>query len=505
MAKLLFIQNLWYEFMGPMLISTALKRAGHNCAAEVIDHPRQIDALLDSHLPDIVGLPVMAGSEAFTVEMCSILTRRGVPTLLGGTQSTLYPQHLLERTGADFLCRGSGETAVVKLLDAFTEGTSYEIEGVWQFLNGRVIDRGVGRTPPFAEKIWADRELYRHIKYFRMLPTELFVTRSCPNNCSYCFNRLLAKCHRDDREYFTRRPIDDLLEEAVYLRDNLIVKNRNKRFFLRSDNINCDDEWFERFLEQWPKVVGAPFNLVLQVDRLTAHQAKMMKIAGVSVAAFGIESGNENLRRRVLNRRASNDQIFRAASWLRQEGIKLVSGNMLAIPGETLEQGLDTLELNQRIGVNCPHPSLLQPYPGTRLHSYAVQNGYLPLSRSGLTLPTLHHGSLMQGADVDALVNLHRLFILAVLLHMPRRLVRFLARVPRNPIYDWLFLFSYSFGYVRPLLGLSWSGVLAHAFKYVKLRPRRKDFRRHFDLGQIPDVNPDISRVDLDGSARRGI
>jgi radical SAM superfamily enzyme YgiQ (UPF0313 family) len=149
----------------------------------------------------------------------------------------------------------------------------------------------------------------------------------------------------------------------------------------------------------------------------------------------------------------------------------MLSGNMLALPCETLEDALDTLDMNMRMGVKIMHPSLYQPYPGTRLHDTAVGMGLLTPEKASNAFRTLHHDSMLENPERDALINLHRLFIAAGTLGIPRSLTRFLARLPRNRIYDAIFLLSYSIGYVKPVLGLTVPDLFRHAWQYREFRP----------------------------------
>jgi len=65
-------------------------------------------------------------------------------------------------------------------------------------------------------------------------------------------------------------------------------------------------------------------------------------------------------------------QIIKAARISHKVGLKFVTQNMLGLPGETLENAFETLELNWKIKPDHWWCSVFQPYPSTNIVEYAL-------------------------------------------------------------------------------------------------------------------------------------
>jgi hypothetical protein len=79
------------------------------------------------------------------------------------------------------------------------------------------------------------------------------------------------------------------------------------------------------------------------------------------VRRSGVESGDEYFRNRVM---------------LRRHGVKLLTENIVGLPGETFAAAMRTLAVNRRLRPDVANASLFTPYPGLPLTEYAVARGF---------------------------------------------------------------------------------------------------------------------------------
>ena len=74
MARLLFLQNMDYEFLGPMYISSMLKNHGHECRIEMGHQLEDFNQAILDFEPDLVGFSIMSGSHPWARETATVPT-----------------------------------------------------------------------------------------------------------------------------------------------------------------------------------------------------------------------------------------------------------------------------------------------------------------------------------------------------------------------------------------------------------------------------------------------
>ena len=73
----------------------------------------------------------------------------------------------------------------------------------------------------------------------------------------------------------------------------------------------------------------------------------------------------------------TNESIVRAFSLLRKHDIKSYAFNIVGAPGDTYENYLETVRLNQAIRPDGFQITIFYPYPATDLFNYAKERGLL--------------------------------------------------------------------------------------------------------------------------------
>jgi hypothetical protein len=116
--------------------------------------------------------------------------------------------------------------------------------------------------------------------------------------------------------------------------------------------------------------------------------------------------------------------------------------NMLGIPRETVDDALRTLALNVACGIDHASATILQPYPGTELSRWAIEQGFFAGDFESLGMsyfapsPFTH----LSETDRDRITNLSRWFSLAAEYPEVRRHLPWLIAKKPNPFYRHLFL-----------------------------------------------------------------
>ena len=151
------------------------------------------------------------------------------------------------------------------------------------------------------------------------------------------------------------------------------------------ETIGADKAWalelcdkLEKFnaARKKPVSFGANLRIAPNIDFESLFSA--FKKSNFDVVNIGIESGSERIRRKVLNRNYSNEDIMRVANLARKHALKVYFYNLIGIPDETREDFKKTLEINRTCQPDRAYTHIFFPYPGTGLYSVCKKEGLLP-------------------------------------------------------------------------------------------------------------------------------
>lgn len=449
MARLLFLQNLQYEYLGPMYIASSVRARGHESRLAFGRTADDFAPEMESFRPDVVGFSVMTGSHRWAVGIAREMKRRyGVATLFGGAHPTFFPDFANEE-GIDGLVRGEGEEAATEILDRVDAKADWSgiANLVWK--RDGVIERNDVRTlrRDLDDYPFPDRKLYDDLegRVDRSVRT-LITSRGCPFHCSFCFEDAMRDLYAGKGKYVRIRRIGPVIEECKELRD----RHRVKTIYFADDVFGMSKPWLYEFMEVYRREVGVPFICLVRADIVASDPAyaRHLKEGGCRSVFFGVESGNEKLRNRVLAKDLTDEQIVQGARYLHEAGIPFRTYNIVGLPDETMEDAFSTVELNIRIGADYPWCSVFAPYPGTALAEYAQRRGYLPASFDVEEIAgSFFTTSNLEGDRIRQKQNLQKFFQTAVRWPWTYPLVKKLITLPPNRLFDawfgWVYFLTY--------------------------------------------------------------
>src|SRR3989344_9174427 len=126
MAKVMFLQDVWFPLQGVMNLSASLKKAGHNTDVAV-GKDEEIFEEIKKFKPDIVATSSMTAYRSFMMRMNKNIKKEGYDclTVVGGFDSSFFPEIIEQVKEIDVLCRGEGNDALVALANAVDKKTDY--------------------------------------------------------------------------------------------------------------------------------------------------------------------------------------------------------------------------------------------------------------------------------------------------------------------------------------------------------------------------------------------
>jgi len=380
--RIAFIQdNALDESQALIDLAGYLQALGHEC---MLFLDREENDLVSSLMAFDPGVSLIACSmlnhwwaRAIATRIRSKLNR---PIVMAGTGSTLYPS-LLEGADVDLIIRGEAEKPMAALLDALEQGESirelHSVAGVSRWDGDQWLETPTGSPLAMTEVPMANKDLYyERYPFMREFPFKRFLTsRGCHHRCSYCYisslNQLLPS--KKDRKVRRKHPEQAVAEVAR-------EKSRGplSHVHFSDDLFTNDTEWLEQFAPKYRREVGVPFTCNTSAELINERVAAALAEAGCHAIGFAVETGNAALRKNILRKGVHTDHMRTAAQHLRRHGIRLATFNMIALPGETIDQAMETVALNAELKTDYIRLNYAFPMPGTAMTAYAIENGYLP-------------------------------------------------------------------------------------------------------------------------------
>jgi tryptophan 2-C-methyltransferase len=281
----------------------------------------------------------------------------------------MFPQRILEVTGADFGVHGDGEAALVQLLAQVRGQRCWErVDGLLFRRDGRMVanppawPRRVSVVPP--------RDLVDNATYFRRGgQIGIETKRGCRRRCVYCADPV-AK----GRAYRRRAPAEVADEFATLLAAGIdAVHLCDAEFNLPPQHAEqvCD-ALIDRGLGErmrwyaYMAVVPLPESLVGRMRR-----------AGCAGINFTSDSAHPAMLAAYGHKHGIGD-LEHAVNVCRKHGIAVMLDMLLGGPGETPETVAETIRAFKQIDPDCAGAALgLRVYPGTPLASMLEATGPL--------------------------------------------------------------------------------------------------------------------------------
>ncbi|HET9531127.1 MAG TPA: radical SAM protein [Blastocatellia bacterium] len=283
-----------------------------------------------------------------------------VRLVCGGHHATLMPEEVLSETEFDVVVRGEGDFTLAELVSGKCyrdiPGITFKEDGKFVATQSRPMIFDLDQIPLPALDLY-DVPRYRHPRFMaRRNPVAYMETsRGCYGACIFCNAR---------RTKLRRKSVNRVIEEMKYvlslgfreihLADDLFTADlkRVKEICRAIINNRIDISWYPR--------AG------IRVDHVDKELFDLMKRAGVWSVPFGIESGNEDILKRI-GKNITLDQVRNAVRLAKSVGLTTEGYFMVGHPDETEETMKQTIKFSTSIGLDYAKFTINTPLPGTPL------------------------------------------------------------------------------------------------------------------------------------------
>jgi radical SAM superfamily enzyme YgiQ (UPF0313 family) len=319
--------------------------------------------------------------------------------IFGGPHASLNPDEVI-LSDCDALCIGEGEYPVLELVSQLEKGvTPSGIANLW-IKQGSEVEKTAPR--PFIQDLdslpFPDREMWQ--TWLEERPKarhQILAGRGCPFQCTYCCNHALKKL--SPGTYVRFRSAENIIAEISSITARFPTTDE---IYLEIESFSINKEWaielcsklegFNRNRRQ-PLSFGVNLRVIPNADLESLLVA--CKKSNFRFLNIGLESGSEKIRREVLKRNYSNEDIINVTTLARKYGLQVSFLNMIGIPGETIDDFKETVRMNRTCMPDWHQTSIFFPYPGTDLYYLCQEQGLIrePLdtkmerARATLNLP----------------------------------------------------------------------------------------------------------------------
>ncbi len=373
-------------------LSAALKARGHATALIHISEAlwpvptlEELRAEVACRAPDVLAFSATTQQFAW-IEKAAAFLRPGlrIPFVIGGVHCTMAPDEVAATGLFDYVCVGEGEHALCELVDRLARGESCDrCPNMYVCRDGVVVRNPVG---PFPDPAALPPEDYELFDLARIVGGKdgwmsIITSRGCPFACTYCFNAEIVARYKEDgalrtvREYLRHQPVARVIDDIRRLRAG---HPEIRTIIFDDDLFTLNRRYVLEFCEAYRAAgIGLPFVINAHCLVFTEEIARALKEAGARIVKFGLESGNERVRREILNRRMRNEAMVRAVRIANDAGLHSSAFVMFGLPTETREEALDTLRLCADANVGRFRWAMFYPYPRTAAHAIAAREGLI--------------------------------------------------------------------------------------------------------------------------------
>jgi radical SAM superfamily enzyme YgiQ (UPF0313 family) len=441
-TKIAFIQKSWEDNLGILWISSVLKQNGFSTRVWVEDKSAYNE--VRDFSPDLIGYSCYTGDQNWIFSSIANVKRYGIKSkiIVGGPHATFFPQ-LIENPLFDVMCRGEGEYAMLEYALALDEGQEpYDIKNLYFNVSGTIVKNELRPLISDLDSIpFPDRSYYDRYRFLATNPYKIFITgKGCPYQCTFCFNHALHELYGKTSKYIRRRSVGKVIEEILEVKGRWGIDEI--RF--SDDHFALNTQWLREFSSLYKENVGRPYSVNTRVDVLDEEKIHYLKDSGCRLVCFGIETGREDLRNKVLKKNIKNDQIVRAAMLLKKYDIKFLSSNIIGLPNETVDDAWETVHINQRIKTNLPWFSMMQYYPGTQIYKEASETGLIGGDFNIDNIGSYFENDYLRQDNMNELQNVHAFSILVSRYKIFEPMARFLSsKFKPNRLFRMIFKISY--------------------------------------------------------------
>lgn len=373
--------NYWQP-LGTLYVAAVLQRAGHEVKflnGAFMDHEELMRQTREFG-PSFIGIySTTFGWQKAKKTAAELRAICGKNTFIcaGGPYPIAVQEKCLEDSGDlfDAIVTGEGEYTCLEMIERLSDGKRLEgVQGVVFRAEGSIVKSpprplitDLDALPFPARELLGDARLYipPPATYRRKPVAVLMTSRGCNRRCIYCF-----QIDKDRKLGVRFRGVENVLAEIEHC-----LKSGYREIKFIDDTLAADyDRAMTLAREIRARKLDFTWFASACVNQVDKPLLQAFKDAGCWAILFGAESGvQKNLN--TIRKGTTPGQIRKAVKAAQEVGLRVSTPFMFGIPGETFEEGLQTIEFALDLNPDIANFHAITPFPGTYLYDNLEKYG----------------------------------------------------------------------------------------------------------------------------------
>lgn len=360
--------------LGLAYLSGALIKEAHE--VNILDFtgkdvtPEAVAEKAKTWIPDVVGFHVKTAQANISSRISKVIKVMypHAVHVAGGPHLTLcYEEFLRENPEVEYGFLGESELSFPEFCRRLaTKKSPEDMQGLAYRKNGRVVAAPREYVFDLDSLPHPDFDAIEGFNWHNFRYPFL-TSRGCPYRCHFC-----SVPHLSGKQFRYRSPQNCVAELA-----RVKAEKNIKSFEILDDNFTL---LMDRAKEFCRALIKADLNLSwychngIRADKLDDELAQLMKRAGCTSVAFGIESGDPAVFQRISKGETLEDLVH-AIGIAKNAGLQTVGYFIIGLPGDSLKAVKKTIAFQKSLRLGHYVYGLFTPYPGTKGRGEVLKEG----------------------------------------------------------------------------------------------------------------------------------
>lgn len=281
--------------------------------------------------PNLVVFSINAGSYKWACSIAkAVKNKSNAFVVFVGLYAALLCEDIIKKDFVDYVIYGESEGVFPEFL-AMISGKidKSSVAGVYYKEDGIVRHNPVKPFINLDMLPLPDKELFKgyvNLNYSYMTSA----SKGCLYACSYCEET--AYKNSGNGAYYRTRSVNSVIKELEIMKERYGFKE----VIFKDSFFTYDKTWLKEFLVEYKEKINVPFKCFGKIQYFDEETARLLKNSGCYCVEFGIQTWNQDIRRKVLNRSEENEQAREVFTLCDNYALSYDIDHMFGLPEESL-------------------------------------------------------------------------------------------------------------------------------------------------------------------------